>query len=430
MMQRNENVGEGGFFSNLTPSKGLGIGIFVIIAIVVVIFSGQLFENVDADEIVVIQAPVSGKLDWYTQPGIYGQWLGKVTKYKKRSIYSFNEGPKDGGSKCTNGIEVRFNDGGHGTMCGSVQYDMPVDEKNLTALHTRFGSQEAVQRQLVETITGKAVYLSGPLMSSRESYAEKRNDLIHAVEDQIQNGVYQTFQEDTKVKDALTGQEKSLTVVRIKMKDGRPERQEDAVLTQFGIKAFNFTINRLPYDPAVEKQIQDQQKIAMDVQTAIANAKKAEQDTITVSERGKANAAEAKWKQEVEKAKVVTEAQQKKEVAELDVQTAALRKKEQILLGEGESERRKLIMSADGALDRKLEAWVKINEAYATAIKDYKGQWVPNIVMAGGAGTGTTAGMPSGAQAMIDFLTVKTAKDLATDMRFMGAEQTKAASNK
>ena len=33
----------------------------------------------------------------------------------------------------------------------------------------------------------------------------------------------------------------------------------------------------------------------MAVQTAIANAKKAEQDTVTVTERGKAEAAKAKW---------------------------------------------------------------------------------------------------------------------------------------
>lgn len=419
-----EDDGARGMLSRFTPRKGLGIGLLVVIALVTISFSGKIVENVDAEDIVVIQSPIEGRLDWYTQAGLYPQWFGKVTRYKKRSIYDFNIDVDETG-KCANGIEVRFNDGGHGTMCGSVQYDMPLDTKNLTALHTSFGSQEVVQRQLVETITGKSVYLSGPLMSSRESYAEKRNDLIHAVEDQIQNGVYRTFQEDTKVKDPLTGQEKSLMVVRIMMKGGRPERQEPPVLTQFGIKAFNFTINRLPYDPTVEKQIQQQQTIAMDVQTAIANARKAEQDTITVSERGKADAAKAKWDQEVIKAREVTAAEQRKAVADLDVQTAEARKREQILLGEGEAERKKLVMAADGALDKKLEAWVQINQAYATAMKDYKGQWVPSVIMAGHGGA-SGQGVPSGAQAMIDFLTVKTAKDLAVDMRFMGADNTKS----
>lgn len=399
-------------FSQITPRKGLGLGLFAVVIIAIVIVSGNLFENVDADEIVVIQSPISGELNWFVQAGVQWQGFGNVTRYKKRSIYDFNQPGEDPG-RCSNGIEVRFNDGGHGTMCGSVQYDMPMDVASLTALHTRFGSQEAIQRQLVETITGKSVYLSGPLMSSRESYAEKRNDLIHAVEDQIQNGVYRTFQEDTKVKDALTGQEKSLTVVRIVMKDGHPERQEDPVLTQNGIKASNFTINRLPYDPAVENQIQQQQQIAMDVQTAIANAKKAEQDAITVSERGRADAAKAKWEQEVIKAKEVTAAEQRKAVADFDVQTADLRKQESILLGEGEAKRRSLVMDADGALDKKLEAWVKVNELYANAFKDFKGQMVPNVMMGGSSSASTSL---SNAQGLVELLTAKTAKDIALDM--------------
>lgn len=418
MIQRNEeNSGSGSLFS---PRKSLGIGILVLIAIAVITISGKLFENVDADEIVVIQAPISGELNWFVQPGVQWQGFGQVTRYKKRAIYDFNL-RSDKAEKCANGIEVRFNDGGHGTMCGSVQYDMPLDPKNLTALHTRFGSQDAIQRQLVETVTGKSVYLSGPLMSSRESYAEKRNDLIHYVEDQIQSGVYRTFQEEVRAKDPLTNQDRTITVVKVVMKDGHAERQEEPVLTQFGIKAFNFTINRLPYDPEVEKQIRQQQQIAMDVQTAIANAKKAEQDAITVSERGKANAAEAKWKQEVEKAKFVTEAQQKKEVAELDVQTAAARKKEQILLGEGEAERKRLVMSADGALERKLEAWLKVNEFYATAFKEFKGQMVPSVVMGGSGSTNTAL---SGAQGLVDLLTAHTAKAIALDLTVPGGAQT------
>lgn len=404
----------------LTPRKGFGLGLFAITAIVIISVSGNLFENVDADEIVVIQAPVSGELNWFTQAGVQWQGFGRVTRYKKRSIYDFNQGGKDSAGKCANGIEVRFNDGGHGTMCGSVQYDMPMDAKSLTTLHTRFGSQEAIQRQLVETITGKSVYLSGPLMSSRESYAEKRNDLIHAVEDQIQNGVYRTLQEEVRVKDALTGQDKTVTHVKIVMRDGVPERQEPPVLTENGIKASNFTINRLPYDPAVEKQIQDQQKIAMDVQTAIANAKKAEQDTITVSERGKADAAKAKWEQEVIKAKEVTAAEQRKAVADFDVQTAAQRKKESILLGEGEAERRKLVMSADGALDKKLEAWVKVNEVYANAFKDFKGSMVPSVTM-GTSGANTAL---SNAQGLVELLTAKTAKDIALDLSLPSGAQT------
>lgn len=76
-------------------------------------------------------------------------------------------------------------------------------------------------------------------------------------------------------------------------------------------------------------------------------------------------------------------------------------------------------MSADGALDKKLEALVKINELYAAAIKEYKGQWVPSITM-GESQRGT-----NGANQLIDLLTTKTARDLAIDMGLAGKENTK-----
>ncbi|MEK7130485.1 MAG: hypothetical protein AAB793_02415 [Patescibacteria group bacterium] len=168
--------------------------------------------------------------------------------------------------------------------------------------------------------------MTGPLMSSKESYAEKRNDLIRLVEDQVAHGVYRTVSREAKIKDSITGTDKTVTVVEIVMKDGIPDRQEEAVLTQFGIKSFNFSLTALIYDETIENQIKEQQKISMDVQTAIADAKKAEQRAITVAKEGEANAAKAKWDQEVVKAKEVTAAEQRKEVAKLDKDAAEFNK--------------------------------------------------------------------------------------------------------
>jgi len=53
----------------------------------------------------------------------------------------------------------------------------------------------------------------------------------------------------------------------------------------------------------------------MDVATAMANSRKAEQDALTVAKQGEAAAAKAKWAQEAVKAQAVTQAQQEKEVA-------------------------------------------------------------------------------------------------------------------
>jgi hypothetical protein len=364
---------QGGRPAGLTLAKGLGLGV-TLIAIIFALFSfGSLFENIGADEIVVIQAPFSGELHWYKQPGVVGQWFGKVTSYPKRASYEFQ-------------TQVRFNDGGHGTMNGSVQWEMPVDDVNLSNLHMKFGSAEAIQKQLIEKVVNKSVYMTGPLMSSKESYAEKRNYLINYVEDQISNGVYKTLQKEVKVLDSLTGQEKSAIVVDILMTNGQPQRQEASALSEFGILTKNFAINSLPYDDDVEKQIKAQQQITMDVQTAIAEARKAEQRTLTVTQQGKASAEAAKWEQEVIKAKEVTAAQQKVEVAKLANDEAELYRQGMLKKADGDSTYRKKMMEADNALSQRLQAQVEIAKNNANALANMKVPIVPSTVFGGGNG--------------------------------------------
>jgi len=377
--------------------------------------SKQLIQVIGADELVVIQSVRTGKLTWYTTPGPVAQLFGTPTVYKKRSIYEFTN-------------KLRFNDGAHATMAGSIQYELPTDDDSLTALHVRFGSQQGVQDQLVQKVVDKSTYMTGPLMSSKESYAEKRNALIWDVEDQVAHGVYKTTQRDVREKDPITGVEKTITVVDIVMRDGKPERQEEAVLDVFKIKPFNFSIKTLDYEGPIEDQIAAQQKATMDVQTAMAEAKKAEQRKLTAASEGEAVAMKAKWEQEAIKAKAVTLAQQEKEVAEtqaaqrlavaqLDAQAAEQTKRQQILLGEGEGERKKLVMAADGALTQKLDTYLKAQELWANAVAQYRGNWVSTISMGGGQSKDGS----SGATDLVSLLTAKTANDLALNMEMQGA---------
>jgi len=124
-------------------------GAMAIVLLLFFLFSiSSIFENVDANEIVVIQAPWSGKLTVVSTPGVCWQGFGKVTPYKKSYQYWFSK-KKDEGNKEDQSIKVRFNDGGHAQLSGSVRVDMPLDEKSVIALHTRYGSQEAIEHALI-----------------------------------------------------------------------------------------------------------------------------------------------------------------------------------------------------------------------------------------------------------------------------------------
>lgn len=400
------------------PLNKAFVAVGAVVALILSLsFVGNLFENVDGNEIMVVQYVPSGEQVVYATPGWKWQGFGKVTKYHKRFQFWFSA-KEDQGSKTDQSIRLRFNDGGHAMASGSFAVEMPTSSQSVLALHNKYGSEQAIKEQLVRTSAERALYFSGPLMSSTESYAARRSDLLNYIEDQLQRGLYKTQKRDIKIKDAITGEEKTASIVEIMADDkGVAARQEESPLAQFGIRTFNLSLNEIRYESAVENQIKQQQQMQMQVQTAIAEAKQAEQRRITTEQNGMADAAKAKWDQEVIKAQQVTAAQQRLAVAQLDAQAAEQEKRKMILEGEGEGAKRRAIIAGDNALDKRLDAWLKAQQYYADAIKNYQGDWVPQVV-SGSGGSGTSARGTD----LLEYMGIKAAKDLSLDMR-MDAEQ-------
>jgi SPFH domain / Band 7 family len=387
----------------------LAIGVASVVVLVLCLMGlSNLVVHLDARDVMVIQYP-SGTLRVCSLPGYYGQWFGTVTNYRKRTQFWFSSS-LDQGRSVDQSIPVRFNDGGHARVSGSLAWEMPTADRDVIKLHTLYGSQLAIEQQLVRTVVEKSIYMTGPLMSSKESYAERRNDLISLIDDQILHGVYKTEVIQERQKDPITGQDKTVSLVKlVQDKNGLFARQDHSPLEDFAVKTFNLAINEVKYDPTVEAQIKQQQDMIMQVQTSIAEAKRAEQTALTAAKNGEAEAAKAKWDQEVIKAKLVTEAEARKAVATLDVQTADLRKRELELQGEGEAAKRRAIMQADGALQVKLDVYKSVMHDAFEAVKGYQGNWVPGVVM---AGSGPNGHAGNGAMDMINLMSVKAAQDL------------------
>jgi hypothetical protein len=363
-----DSLKPGNLIPDWTPGKVLKVALAAVMLFLLVMSGGKLFENVNADEIVVIQSPISGTLTWYTAAGLKWQGWGYVTRYRKSFTYWFSYRP-DQGPKIDQSLKTRFYDGGHAKISGSVRVDLPLDEKSLNALHIRFGSQDAIEHAVVGTVFEKSVYMAGPLMSSKESYAEKRPLLIFYIEDQALHGVYQTTTQDVRMKDPITGVEKTVTLTKIIENSKAPggmARQEVSPLQEFSLRCYNLAINQITYDPIVEKQILQQQEAIMAVQTAVARAKEAEQEQ---------------------------------------------RKQESILLGQGEAERRRLVMEADSALEIKIAAWKEVNKYYAEQIG--KQRWVPEIQW-GGSGQQIPG---QAANDLVNLFVINTAKQLGLDMK-------------
>lgn len=382
------------------------------LAVIFALLSPKMAETVDAGEVVVIQSAVTGKLEAYTSPGLVWQWFGTVTSYPKSNTFYFNKEKDSDGKIIDKSIPIKWNDGAHASISGSIRYDLPTDPKQIVDLHSIFRSPEGIESSLIRTNVVKAIFMTGPLMTSKESYAERRNDIINYIEDQASRGVFKTESVSAREEDPLTGEERVVTKVRVVRDTVTKDfaRQEPSPIAAKGVRIYNIAIDGIEYSAAVEKQIQVQQQATMQVQTAIANAKRAEQDAITIAKQGEADAAKAKWDQEVLKAKIVTEAEARKKVAELDVQTAQLEKQRQILEGEGIAAKKSLIMKADGALDQKLQTYKEVQKYWAEAFANYGGNVVPTF-SGGGA-----AGNQNGALQFMDIMGAKAARDLSLDL--------------
>lgn len=375
--------------------KQLGFGtLAVVITIFVVMLAFNLAINVNAKEVAFVQFPW-GTLSYYNTQGPKPQFFGSYSKFLRRGQFWFSAAT-DQGNQEDQSIKVRFNDGAHGWISGSLSYELPIDdEATMTTIYRLYSSPDALEHQLIRTVVEKAVYLTGPLMSSKESYAEKRNDLIRYIDDQVIGGVYKTTTKNVQDKDPITGQPRTFAVTEIvKNADGSFARQDESPITRFKIRISNLSINSLKYEDRVENQIVQQQNALQQVQIAQAQSKEAEQQALTASKQGEAKAMTAKWEQEVIKARAVTEAQQKLEVARLQAAAAAQYKIQQTLEGEGDAAKKRLVMSANGALTEKLEAWKFAQEKWAAAWAQNGAQITPYIVNGGGA-TGSSVGAAS-----------------------------------
>lgn len=403
-----------------TGRRGLFSIIGIVLAIALSMSVGKLFEDVDSGEIVVIQSPVSGDLSVYTDSGPAWQGFGTVTRYPRRGEFKF-DGGKEAHSSA--GLGVRFYDGGTAELKGSISWLMPTDPKAIIALHRDFRSAEAFEMQAIRRSMESAATFSGPTMSSFESAAGKRNELLQILNDQTLHGVYKTISQTERVKD-VAGIERDTAVTKIvKDERGAPVRAQASYVEQYRVTMLPMTIHRIDYEERVEKQIREQQQATNAAIVAKANATKADQDTITAEAQGKANAAKAKWEQEVLNAKTVADAQAKITIADAGVKEAEAFKKAETLRGEGEANRKRAVMEADGQLEKKLEALVAVNAKYAEAIaKAQPGAWAPSVQMGGGSGAN---GSGDRAMGLVELLTAKTARDLGIDLGVKGSAATK-----
>lgn len=375
----------------------------VVITIIVLASLGSIGEDVKNEQIVVCQKPFTGTMNYWTTPGFKWQWFGTLTHYYKTQQLWF--GSEDNNKKQQgNPIPVIFNDASDGMIYGSLRVKLPTDTKYLSRIQTDYNGMDRLMEDLVRPTVTKVIYASGPLMSAFESYAEKKNNLIEYIADQLNNGVYTTTVRTIEVIDPITGDKKKnkiAVLIEDSLAPGGFRRSEDSPFRYYGLEIGQVAVSKIGYSDKVLKQIEQQQESNMLVQTSKARTLAAQQEAIRAEEEGKATAMKAKWEQEKVKAVEVTKAEQEYEVSRL----AALKANEvaKKIEAEGRAKaaaNRALVSAGLTPLERAtIEKETKIGVAQALA-----GVKLPTYVVAGGSNGGGNAMDAIGLKMMTDLV--------------------------
>ena len=378
-------------------------GLIAILAVVFICCLGRIGEDVKNEEIVVNQFPITGNMEYWTTPGFHWQWFGKTTHYYKTSQLWF--GSDNNGQQMGNPIPVIFNDASDGQIYGSLRVKLPTDPTYLARIQTDYNGMERLMQDLVRPTVTKVIYASGPLMSAFESYAEKKNDLIEYITDQLNNGVYKTTVNTRETVDPITGEKKTVKIASLIADENAPggyKRSEVSPFSYYGLEIGQVSVSKIGYSETVRKQIAQQQEANMMVQTSKAKTLAAQQEAIRAEEAGKAAATEAKWEQEKIKAVEVTKAEQAYEVARLQALEAkeiAKKIKEQ-----GEAEAHAARLKVQAGLTPLEKATIEKETAIGVAEALSKIKLPTYVVASGNGGNGNTAMDAMGLKMMTDLV--------------------------
>lgn len=374
--------------------KKIIIGIVIAIAAIFAIVSVKsLGEDVRNEQIVVNQFPFSGKMAYWTTPGFKWQVFGKTTYYYKTQQFWFGSSDDDDNQQGTP-IPVIFNDASDGLIYGSLRVKLPTDEEHLSRIQTDYNGMDRLMNDLVSQTVNKVIYMSGPLMSGVESYAEKKNDLIDYITDQLNNGVYKTSVRVEEVQDETTGERKTTKIATLIPNENAPggyERSEASPFAYYGLSIGQVSVSKIDYSEKVKSQIAKQQEFNMMIATSKTQAAAAQQEAIRAEAEGKALAMKAKWEQEKEKAVAVTKAEQLREVSRLAAEKAEFDKKRIIAEGEAEAAANRAKVAAGLTPQERAEWDYKKAVGVAEALSKSNVRWVPEIMISGKDGSSNNA---------------------------------------
>jgi hypothetical protein len=412
----------------MNQTKLIITGVIALIAIVVLGFINPFAWN-DAGHRTVVERMNGEQIVQYTPGVYYAGFFSKTTEWPNQISVSYQDTTKhqvedyeiNDGSIEIGRVEVRFGGGVPTTanVFGIVQYVLPVEEAEMIAMHNAHRTPQSLVAKRLAPYTSECLSSSAQLMSAEMHYSGGRATMAQNYLDQLQRGVYLLSTVEKTEFDSLTNETKKIYENIFQTDTSGNKLRKFSSIKEYGITVADAQITTVDYEQRVDdmlgKKIESATRASVSKQEAIT----AQQQAISAKAEGERNLITIEYQQKQEQTKQIVAAETLVKLAEQDKQkqriaaeAAELEARKIRTLADATAYEKQKIMSADGALDKKLEAYKFVMAEGFKAIGNYEGAWVPSII-SGNAGTGNS----NAAFNMMEMLSIKAAKDLSLDLK-------------
>lgn len=413
----------------------------MVLPLFLVSFIGVQVDNIffyaEAGHSYFVQYKTGTQVAIIDQPGprlkLYGEVMDfknvntvKYTTEKAQDLTSDTKSTKI--SAMVAPVQIRFNDAVNADVSFTARFRLPTDETTFKKMAKEFRSQANLIRSIQVPIGREVARNAGRMFSAQEYISGKGGDFENFIDDQMRYGIIMldTKEERTQSnEDVVDSTQRTIKDKRsIKYKvTPRLNNNGDYIrklhgLNEYGIQVAQVTVENVEPEPKFKEMLAKQRDAAAEASVEKQTTQKAEYKKQRIIAEGETQKAEIRISKEKEQIDILINAETEKKKAQLELEqnqikleSAKLEAKRTKELADAEAYQKAKVYKADGALEKKLKAYVMVNQNYAEALANTKAKLVPETVI---GGTGNGGG--SNATALIDMLTAKTARDLNLDI--------------
>jgi hypothetical protein len=259
-------------FGHFLKNFGLVIIFFLLIYVII---KSTVFMT-ESGYIYLYDNVWTGEIEVYDIPGIHFKIpFSQVTRYKQVWIVDFGTGY--GGEQIRRAkkpIELRFADSYTATIPATFRYKLPRSKTNLERIHRDFTTQEKLVDAMLIPVSRDVMVITATQFTGEEFFQGGLNQFRVDLEDQLQNGIYQTERKQVDVRqrdlaafgyeeEGMPAKSTSLKVwktVPLKGKEGEILRLEKKSLVDYGIDVIQVTLGVPVPEPELEQLLADKKR--------------------------------------------------------------------------------------------------------------------------------------------------------------------------